>query len=209
MFMKRNDTNAINARKILRVDSALRRHKLTKHEGKKRKYNKKECPHCNKSFNTGSHYTNHLLTHQSLKPFLCPFCSSYAAKQLGHLKQHIDWIHFKCRWFCLMDGCNASATASGDLSGHFKKKHNISSNFVNHMEQRRTATTPSSLTPVRGKLPTTTTTTNNDPREASTSLRQQSTTKLCCQVWRYWHTSKIAIFDESIRIDCNFNIIRQ
>ena len=42
------------------------------------------------------------------------------------------------------------------------------------MEQRRTAATPSSLAPVRGKLPSTPTT-NNDPREASTSVRQQAT----------------------------------
>ena len=154
---------------------ALHEHKLTKHEGKKikRKRNKKQCPHCNKYFNTGGHFNNHLLTHQSLKPFLCPFCSSFATKQLGDLKQHIDSIHFKCRWFCLMDGCNASATRFGDLNGHFKKKHHISSNFVNHMEQRRTAATPASLTTVRGKLPTTST--NNDPREASTSLRHQTT----------------------------------
>ena len=150
--------------------SALHRHKLTKHEGKKIKRNKKQCPHCNKSFRTNN-YDQHLLTHQSLKPFLCPFCSSFAAKQLGNLKQHIDSIHFKCRWFCLMDGCNGSATKGGDLNNHFKKKHNISSNFVNHMEQRRTSATPSS-TPVRGKLPTPTT--NNDPREASTSMRQQA-----------------------------------
>ena len=60
-----------------------------------------------------------------------------------------------------------------DMRKHLKTKHNISSNFVNHMEQRRTASTPSSLAPVRGKLPTTPA--NNDPREASTSLRQQST----------------------------------
>ena len=151
---------------------ALRNHKLTKHEGKKIKINKKQCPHCNKSFGT-DHYAHHLLTHQSLKPFLCPFCSSYGAKRLANLKQHIDSIHFKCRWFCLMDGCNASATQLGDINGHFKKKHNISSNFVNHMEQRRTAATPSSLTPVRGKLPSTATT-NNDPREASTSVRQSA-----------------------------------
>ena len=154
--------------------SGLRNHKLTKHEGKKIKRNQKQCPHCNKSFNSGSHYNSHLLKHQSLKPFLCPFCSSYAAKQLAHLKTHIDSLHFKCRWFCLMDGCNTSATKLGNLNGHFKTKHNISSKFVNHMEQRRTAATPSSLTPVRGKMPSLTTT-NNDPREASTSLRQQST----------------------------------
>ena len=41
------------------------------------------------------------------------------------------------------------------------------------MEQRRTAATPSSLTPVRGKLPSMPT--DKDPREASTSMRQQST----------------------------------
>ena len=41
------------------------------------------------------------------------------------------------------------------------------------MEQRRTAATPSSLTPVRGKLPSTPSM-NNDPREASTSMQQQS-----------------------------------
>ena len=152
----------------------LRRHKLTKHEGKKIKRNKTQCPHCNKSFNSGSHYNSHLLKHQSLKPFLCPFCSSYAAKQLAHLKTHIDSLHFKCRWFCLMGGCNNSEPAVANMSRHLKKKHNISSNFANHMEQRRTAATPSSLAPVRGKLPTTTTN-NNDPREASTSVRQQST----------------------------------
>ena len=152
--------------------SALRGHKLTKHEGKK--INKKQCPHCNQSFNSGSHYNNHLLTHQSLKPFLCPFCSSYAAKELGSLKKHIDSIHFKCRWFCLMDGCNKSNTDTNNMSIHLKKKHSISSNFVDHMEQRRTAASPSSLTPVRGKLPSSTTI-NNDPREASTSMRQQST----------------------------------
>ena len=155
-------------------ESGLRYHKLTKHEGKKININKKQCPHCKKSFKTGGDYNQHLLTHQSLKPFLCPFCSSYAAKMLVHLKRHIDSVHFKCRWFCLMDGCNSSATNGGDLNQHFKKKHNISRNFVNHMEQRRTAATPSSLTPVRGKLPSSTTN-NNDPREASTSLRQQST----------------------------------
>ena len=152
----------------------LRAHKLTKHEGKKIKRNKKQCPECNKSFNTGGNYNTHLLTHQSLKPFLCPFCSSYAAKELGHLKKHIDSIHFKCRWFCLMDGCNNSETDSSPMRKHIKKTHNISSNFVDHMEQRRTAATPSSLTPARGKLPSTPTM-NNDPREASTSLRQQST----------------------------------
>ena len=154
-------------------ESGLRYHKLTKHEGKKRTYRKKQCPHCNKSFNSGSPYNGHLLTHQSLKPFLCPFCSSYAAKELGALKKHIDSTHFKCRWFCLMDGCNASMSEIS-LKAHLKKKHNISSNFANHMEQRRTAATPSSLAPVRGKLPSTPTT-NNDPREASTSLRQQPT----------------------------------
>ena len=152
--------------------TAVRDHKLTKHEGKKIKRNQKQCPHCNKSFNSGSHYNSHLLTHQSLKPFLCPFCSSYAAKQLGSLKKHIDSIHFKCRWFCLMDGCNAHFTQNVHARPHLKKKHNISSNFANHMEQRRTAATPSSLTPVRGKLPSANTA--NDPREASTSLRQQS-----------------------------------
>ena len=155
---------------------ALRYHKLTKHEGKKikQKRNKKQCPHCNNSFRAGGNYDQHLLTHQSLKPFLCPFCSSYAAKRLDVLKQHIDSLHFKCRWFCLMDGCNNSETVASNMRRHFKKKHNISSDFANHMKQRRTAGTPSSLTPVRGKLPTTSTT-NNDPREASTSLRQQST----------------------------------
>ena len=69
---------------------ALRDHKLTKHEGKKRKINKKQCPHCNKSFNTGGDYNQHLLTHQSLKPFLCPFCSSHAAKRLFALKTLVD-----------------------------------------------------------------------------------------------------------------------
>ena len=151
--------------------SNLRNHKLTKHEGKKIKRNKKQCPHCKKSFNT-SYYPQHVLTHQSLKPFLCPFCSSYAAKRVDVLKKHIDSIHFKCRWFCLMDGCNNSETDPSHMSRHLKKKHNISSNFINHMEQRRTAATPSSLTPVRGKLPSTPT--NNDPREASTSMREQS-----------------------------------
>ena len=146
---------------------ALRGHKLTKHEGKK--INKKLCPHCSKSFRTDN-YNQHLLTHQSLKPFLCPFCSSYAAKRLDVLKQHIDSIHFKCRWVCLMDGCNNSETDPSSMRKHIKKKHNISSNFVNHMEHRRTASTPVSLTPIRGKLPST----NNDPREASTSLRQKS-----------------------------------
>ena len=150
----------------------LRNHKLTKHEGKKRKINKKQCPHCSKSFRAGGNYDQHLLTHQSLKPFLCPFCSSYAAKRMDVLKQHIDSVHFKCRWFCLMDGCNNSETVSFSMRRHLKKKHNISSDFVNHMEQRRTAATPSSLTPVRGKLPSASS--NNDPREASTSMRQQS-----------------------------------
>ena len=150
--------------------SGLRYHKLTKHEGKKRKRNKKQCPHCNKSFTTDN-YNQHLLTHESLKPFLCPFCSNCAAKRLDALKRHIDSVHFKCRWFCLMDGCNASMS-NISLKAHLKKKHNISSNFINHMEQRRTTSTPSSLTPVRGKLPSAVTT--NDPREASTSIRQQS-----------------------------------
>ena len=150
----------------------LRIHKLTKHEGKKRKYNKKQCPHCSKSFRSGSHYNEHLLTHQSLKPFLCPFCSSYAAKRLGNVKQHIDSLHFKCRWFCLMDGCNENVVTAVNMRNHLKNNHEISSDFVNHMEQRRTAATPSSLTPVRGKLPSMPT--NNDPREASTSMRQQS-----------------------------------
>ena len=154
-------------------ESGLRYHKLTKHEGKRRNYNKKQCPHCNTSFRAGGDYNRHLLTHESSKPFLCPFCSSYAAKQLHHLKEHVDSIHFKCRWFCLMDGCNNSESLAANLNRHLKKKHNISSNFANRMEQRRTASTPSSLTPVRGKLPTTTA--NNDPREASTSMRQQST----------------------------------
>ena len=131
----------------------------------------KQCPHCNNSFRT-DYYNQHLLTHESLKPFLCPFCSSYAAKRLGDVKKHIDSIHFKCRWFCLMDGCNYSEPFASNLRPHIKKKHNISSNFMNHMEQRRTAATPSSLTPVRGKVPSTA---NIDPREASTSLRQQST----------------------------------
>ena len=154
---------------------ALRSHQRTKHEGKTRKYkyNQKQCPHCSKCFRIGGNYNNHLLTHQSLKPFLCPFCSSYAAKQLGSLKAHIDSIHFKCRWFCLMNGCNNCESKAGNMSRHLKKKHNMSSNFANYMEQRRTAATPSSLTPVRGKLPTTPST-NNDPREASTSVRQQS-----------------------------------
>ena len=71
-----------------------------------------------------------------------------------------------------MDGCNASEPDPSPMSKHFKKKHKISSNFANHMEHRRTAATPSSLTPVRGKLPSTPA--NNDPREASTSVRQQS-----------------------------------
>ena len=153
--------------------SALRNHKLTKHEGKKIKINKKQCPHCNRSFRTGGDYNRHLLTHESLKPFLCPFCSSYAAKVLHHLKEHIDSIHFKCRWFCLMHGCNNSETVASSMRRHLKKKHNISRNFAGRMEQRRTAATPPSLTPVRGKLPSTPST-NNDPREASTSLRQQS-----------------------------------
>ena len=154
-------------------ESGLRYHKLTKHEGKKIKINKKQCPDCNKSFRAGGNYDQHLLTHESLKPFLCPFCASYAAKQLGTLKRHIDWIHFKCRWFCLMDRCDNSETMTSDMNRHLKKKHKISSNFANHMEQRRTAATPSSLAPVRGKVPSTDTTTN-DPREASTSMRQQS-----------------------------------
>ena len=154
--------------------STLRYHKLTKHEGKKIKYNKRQCPHCNKPFRTGGHFNQHVLTHRSVKPFLCPFCSSYAAKRLGTLKQHIDSVHFKCRWFCLMDGCNKNTARVSDMSRHLKKRHNISSNFANQMEKRRTAATPSSLTPVRGKLPTASTTNNNDPREASTSVRQQS-----------------------------------
>ena len=151
----------------------MRNHKLTKHEGKKRKVIKKQCPHCNKSF-TSLYYSRHLLTHQSLKPLLCPFCSSFATKRLHNLKQHIDSLHFKCRWFCLMDGCNAHFTQNAHARPHLKKKHNISRNFANHVEKRRTASTPSSLTPVRGKLPSTPSF-NNDPREASTSLRQQST----------------------------------
>ena len=169
--MKRNDTNATNARKILRVkvvcaitsaaSTRARRSSATKNSVR-----------IATSLSVQTNYNRHLLTHQSLKPFLCPFCSSYAAKQLAHLKQHIDSLHFKCRWFCLMDGCNKSETRATDLNKHLKKKHNISSNFVNHMEQRRTASTPSSLTPVRGKLPSTPT--SNDPREASTSVRQQS-----------------------------------
>ena len=149
---------------------ALRNHKHTKHEGKK--IMQKQCPHCNNSFRAGGNYNQHLLTHESLKPFLCPFCSSYAAKELACLKQHIDSIHFKCRWFCLMGGCNNSETVASSMRRHLKKKHSMSSNLVNHMEQRRTAATPSSLTPVRGKLPSMPT--GNDPREASTSLRQQS-----------------------------------
>ena len=158
--------------KDLASQSALRLHKLTKHAGKKVKRNKKQCPHCNKSFRT-DYYDRHLRTHQSLKPFLCPFCSSYAANQLGALKAHIDSaVHFKCRWFCLMDGCNNSESHASLMNKHLKKKHKMSSNSVNHIEQRRTAATPCSLTPVRGKLPSTTN--NNDPREASTSLRQQS-----------------------------------
>ena len=72
-----------------------------------------------------------------------------------------------------MDGCNNSESKAGNMNRHLKKKHDISSNFINHMEQRRTAATPSSLTPVRGKVPSTTTATS-DPREASTSVRQQS-----------------------------------
>ena len=58
------------------------------------------------------------------------------------------------------------------MNRHLKKKHSLSSNIASRMEQRRTAATPSSLTPVRGKLPSMPT--NNDPREASTSVRQQS-----------------------------------
>ena len=154
-------------------EGALRDHKLTKHEGKKIKRNKKLCPHCNKSFGT-NHYPQHVLTHQSLKPFLCPFCSSFAAKELGHLKRHVDSIHFKCRWFCLMDGCNENVVTAVNMRNHVQKKHKILRNLAYHMEQRRTASTPSSLTPVRGKLPSMPST-NNDPREASTSLRQQST----------------------------------
>ena len=114
---------------------SLRRHKLTKHEGMKIKRNQKQCPHCNKSFKTNN-YNRHLLTHESLKPFLCPFCSSYAAKYMNALKQHTDWIHFKCRWFCLMDGCNNSENAAFSMRNHLKKKHSISSNFANRMEQR-------------------------------------------------------------------------
>ena len=153
-------------------NTALRYHKLTKHEGKKVKRNKKQCPHCSKSFSTAN-YNQHLLTHQSLKPFLCPFCSSYAAKRLVTLKHHIDSLHFKCRWICLVDGCNNSNTDRNNMNRHLKKKHNISSNFANHNEQRRSSATPSSLTPVRGKVPSSPT--NNDPREASTSMRQPST----------------------------------
>ena len=102
-------------------EGALRDHKHIKHEGKKIKRNKKQCPHCNKSFGT-NHYNQHFLTHQSLKPFLCPFCSSYAAKQMGHIKEHIDSLHFKCRWFCLMDVCNNSETCTSDMRRHLKKK---------------------------------------------------------------------------------------
>ena len=160
--------------------SGLYYHKLTKHEGKKIKRSKKQCPHCNKSFGS-DHYAQHLLTHQSLKPFLCPFCSSYAAKELGTLKKHIDSVHFKCRWFCLMDGCNASATQETNLKGHFKKKHNISTSFVNHMEQRRTASTPSSLTPVRGKLPSTPSTKQRSSRSINIGATTIST-NLYCQV---------------------------
>ena len=65
----------------------LHNHKLTKHEGKKIKRNKKQCPHCNKSFST-KNYSHHLLTHQSLKPFLCPFCSSYAAKYVERISSN-------------------------------------------------------------------------------------------------------------------------
>ena len=72
-----------------------------------------------------------------------------------------------------MDGCNNSETDPSPMNKHLKKKHNVSSSFANRMEQRRTAATPSSLTPVRGKLPSTPVS-NNDPREASTSSRQQS-----------------------------------
>ena len=69
--------------------SAVRNHELTKHEGKKIKRNRKQCPHCNKFFRSGGDYNKHLLTHPIVEPFLCPFCSSYAAKQLGTLKAHM------------------------------------------------------------------------------------------------------------------------
>ena len=173
MFMKRNDTNAINAREIFRFVVLCANTSSPSMRARSASTTKKQCPHCNKSFGTG-HYNQHLLTHESLKPFLCPFCSSFAAKELANLKRHIDSLHFKCRWFCLMDGCNNSKSHATRMNKHLKKKHNISTNFINHMEQRRTAATPASLTPVRGKIPSTTTA-NNDPREASTSLRQQST----------------------------------
>ena len=127
--MKRNDTNAINARKITGVEKLCAVTSAPSTRASSASTTKNSVLIATNLSTQEANYNRHLLTHQSLKPFLCPFCSSFAAKQLGDLKRHIDSLHFKCRWFCLMDGCNNSESKAGNMNRHLKKKHNILEQF--------------------------------------------------------------------------------
>ena len=83
---------------VLLTATSLRQHVRAVHEGKKQVRNKKKCTFCDKMFDVGGSFTNHMRTHTGEKPFICHFCD-FSANESRNLKRHEDSVHRKRKWF--------------------------------------------------------------------------------------------------------------
>ncbi|HSG63756.1 MAG TPA: C2H2-type zinc finger protein, partial [Gammaproteobacteria bacterium] len=102
---------------------------------------KQPCPSCRLLFDPRN-LSKHKRTHTNEAPYTCPYCPAYAAKANGALVSHIDNVHMKRRYVCLVAGCNKSYAASADMRKHLKSEHNKAAPYAEFYELRDTDNTP-------------------------------------------------------------------
>ena len=188
--------------------SALRNHKLTKHEGKKRKINKKQCPHCKKSFRQA--ITINICSHMSRWNRFCVRFAR-AMRRSGWAISSDTLIRFTSS----AAGFVWWMAATTSVANHAQKW------WTNHLKKITTSQATLSITwnnvaqqqhHRHWHLFEANCHQRHEQQRSSRSINITATTintKFTVKFEDIDTYPKIAIFDESIRIDCNFNIIRQ
>lgn len=113
------------------------------------------CEFCNKIFKFRHSLVAHLRTHTKEKPFKCPHCDyasaikanlnvhlrkhtgdkfhckhcSFTCISTGHLKVHIERVHFKVKQHCSF--CKSKYSDVKNLIKHMEKRHNLKDTAVN------------------------------------------------------------------------------
>lgn len=102
-----------------RTGFSLYQHKRLNHSGRRFPC---EFEGCVRTFATASKLKTHTKIHTGTKDFICHICNaSYHIKR--NLGRHIQVVHKKSRFYCEINGCNASLCNKDNYRAHMRKVH--------------------------------------------------------------------------------------